>query len=154
MNRQFKIQDPEWGEKTIFVIHEYKEDGLIRWQKEWDQFRTDPELMQIGNLFSPISFEAYQDALRGHTQPIINELGLPPHACLLKTPDPNLQCGLRENCSMHDPDNCLGNLDEVPACFEADIKSEEDTEVRALTARVFELWRMGFYIVIAPITEF
>lgn len=155
MNRQFRIHDPQWGESTLFVIHKYKEDEEgLRWQKDWDLFRTDPDLQEIGALFSHITYEAYQDALRGHCQPIIEQLGLPPHACLLKTSEEVLKCGLRDNCSMHDPTKCHGNLEDVPACYEANIKSEDEGHLRALTARIFELWRKGFYIIVVPYTDF
>lgn len=148
MSRQFKIQDEHWGEYTLFVIHKYNDDT---WESEWDIFRADPDLQPVGNLFTHVSYDAYQDALRNHSLPIIQELGLSPEACFAKLKEEQLVCAHRGTCSMHDPAACLGDQDP-PACFEANLK-EDDSGANTLVARVYELWRLGFYIVVAPTTD-
>ena len=151
MTRQFKIQDDDWGEYTLFVIHKkFDEEGNIVWEDRWDCFRTDPELQHIGDLFTEVSYDAYQDALRNHGFRLIQELGPPPEACFLKTNDTALLCVHRDNCAMHDPDECLGNK-EPPVCFEANATTTEpDHNKNTLTTQIFDMWRNGFYVIIAP----
>ena len=152
MTRTFRIKDDSWGECPVFVIHRY-EDGT--WEKKWDLFRTDEPFKGIGNLFSVVTFEAYQDALRGHSIRLIKELQLPPEGCFSKTGNALLLCRHRDNCSMHDPEDCLADNDpHPPLCFEANaIEDEESTEKNMLMTQVFDMWRKGFYIIIAPMEE-
>lgn len=126
MGRQFTAHDPDWGAIDLYVITEY-EDG--RWEGEWEPFRIMPELAPISQLFSRVSYEAYQDALRKYPMPLIKELGLPPEICLVKL-------GIGGSTMVGGT-----RLDEGdPGLF----------EVETFALKAYELWRMGVYIVIAP----
>ncbi len=154
MTRQFKIQDDDWGEYTLFVIYKKQdENDNTVWEDKWDCFRTDPELQHIGDLFTDVSYDAYQDALRNHGLRLIQELGPSPEACFLKTKNDALLCAHRDNCAMHDPNDCLGNK-EPPVCFEANATTDEpDHNKNTLTTQIFDMWRNGFYVIIAPTTR-
>jgi len=145
-SRVFKIQDPSWGEHDILVIHE-NEDGT--WDEEWRAFQEHPEVSKVGALFSRVTQEAYQDALHKYTTPLIQELGLPPEACLIKTPPQMKLCAHRKTCAMHEKGLCLGDNPKAPMCYQAALEGL-DTAVEIQVARVFELWRMGFYIIVVP----
>lgn len=159
MTRQFKIQDDDWGEYTLFVIHkrqdhhdqdhdhDHQDETSFVWEDKWDCFRTDPDLQHIGDLFTEVSYDAYQDALRNHGLRLIQELGPPPEACFLKTNNDALLCAHRNNCAMHDPEDCLGNK-EPPVCFEANATTDHNKNT--LTSQIFDMWRNGFYVIIAP----
>lgn len=144
MPRQFKLHDPDWGERLFYVIHE-DPDGS--WPLEWEPFRVLPELKPVSDLFSRVSNASYQDALRQYAMPLLKELGLPPEACLIKTPQEMIPCQLRKSCAMHDKKTCRGDKDEVPPCYQATVTSLEEG-ISNQVSRVFELWRLGFYILI------
>lgn len=146
MSRQFLMQDPTWGEYRVIVIHE-DENGA--WPDEWRAFQEDGEVAVIGNLFSYVSYSAYQDALHNHYLPLIKELQIPPYACLLKTPDEMKQCAHKKSCAMYDKTACLGDNPKVPTCYQAAL-GDLDSSLEIQAARVFELWRMGFYIIVVP----
>lgn len=145
-SRQFKIHDPHWGEHDVLVIHE-NADGS--WDEEWRPFQEHPEVSKVGSLFSRVSQESYQDALRKYTTPLIQELGLPPEACLIKTPPEMKLCAHRKSCAMYEKGVCLGDNPKVPTCYQAELDGLEPS-VEIQVARVFELWRMGFYIIVVP----
>jgi hypothetical protein len=150
MARQFQTKDPHWGTQSFFVIHSY-DDGT--WESEWDVFRTD--LKTIGSLFSQVSFDAYQDCLRKHALPLLRELGPGPVACLLKMTSPYITCAHRSQCSMYDKKQCVGNQ-SPPTCFESEVSEKEREacpEAGTLIARVFDLWRQGFHIIVAPYSD-
>lgn len=148
--RQFTVIDSVWGSYDLFVITEYPgdddgNDGNDEgtrpfWGRAWEIFHTNPALKPITDLFSRISYEAYQDALRGHVMPLLRELGPEPEACLLKL-------GITSEAL----DGMEGDL--LPWASEDLEKGDEDDfrfEVETSALFVYELWRSGVYIIIAP----
>lgn len=148
-SRHFKIQDPEWGEFNLLVLHEDKEGSL---DEEWKAFQEHSEVAHIGALFSRVTQDAYQDALNKYTTPLIQELGLPPEGCLIKTPSEMKLCAHRKSCAMYEKGVCLGDNPKVPTCYQAEGGGLEPS-IEIQVARVFELWRMGFYIIVVPSSD-
>jgi hypothetical protein len=149
MSRQFKLKDPSWGEHDILVIHE-DDEGV--WPDEWIAFQTDPEVSRLGALFSRVTQEAYQDALRNYPTRLIKELGLPPLAWLIKAPSEMKQCAFKRSCAMYDKGACQGDNNKVPVCYQAALE-EAGVPVEIQVSRVFELWRLGFYIIVVPTSD-
>lgn len=147
MARKFVLNDPSWGEVPCVILHE---DVNGAWESKWEILREEESVSSIISCFSVVSQSAYQDALRHYPLPLIQELGLPPAACLMKTKDKFLQCAHRKLCSMYEKKGCLGDKASVPVCFQADI-GEDRQDIEIKITEVFELWRMGFYILrVAP----
>lgn len=146
MSRFFSVQDESWGAFSFFIIHT-REDGS--WEDDWDIFRTSDELLPISQYFTLASYDAYQDALRNYPMSLIKELGPKPSLCLLKQREPFVECSERLKCSMFNKKKCVGNK-TPPICFTSNTSNKEAS---LLVARVYDLWRQGIYIVVAPKDE-
>lgn len=143
--RLFTVNDSEWGNFKVCVVYEQL-DGS--WRGDWNVFKGS--LYPIGRLFSKVSYNAYQDALRGGSISLIKELGVSPQNAFLKISKTNpeyLRCFHKDDCSMYDKNKCLGNKGNVPACFQAE---HEDSDESLLVTEVFSLWRQGVFIIVTP----
>lgn len=140
MSRTVTISHQKWDNYPLEVI-KIKEDGS--WG-EWEVLREHP----IAKLFSYTDSHTWEDALAGHSMPLIKGLGLPPSGSLIKTEKDILLCFHKDTCAAHDKQRCLGHKNP-PACYSANAGSDDlEDMLRIQMTKVLQLWRDGIYILV------
>lgn len=133
MSRRMTVHTDEKGKIEVFEV---RAKGGV-WETEWEPIRGT----QLASLFTEVSRETMQHALKGWTKPLAQALGLPPNGALLKLPMAARECGLRHGCAIHSPTDCHPTAKKMPWCFEPDGYS-------SVAGKAVQLWREGVYLVI------
>lgn len=118
-----------------------------QWEEEWRPVEEHPELGTVRQAISNVSFDAFEKALSGWPDPLIEELRLEPESCFIKVREDLKKCQHRNNCIDHRPDECGPHL-EFPVCFMANLDS--DFKTRSLLTRIFEYWSAGRWVCAVP----
>lgn len=143
MPRRLKLIPKELGELQLYLIYDY--DGV--WEEHWRPLQGHP----FTDVFTRISKEVMDHALKGWTKPLVDALGLPPAGALRRLPDASKQCARRAHCTLYIPRHCVPTSDLMPWCYEPDgIAKESD---RHLAAEAISLWREGVYILVVQETK-
>lgn len=142
MSRLFDIEHEDQGGYRIQAILT-REDGS--WSDPWHHVQSE-DYNWLTRHFSRVDRSTYEDALHGHTLPLIQALGRPPEGCLAKITRERLQCLHHDTCPMYDKEACFGHR-TPPACFEAGSQEHALGERDVLT-HTFGLWRRGAHIIV------
>lgn len=134
MSRLVNFDTPQLGLIRIFAF--WNQGG--RWEKEWDTLRGT----WVGSLISPITDEAFTNALHKYYKPLVDQLGLPPHGALIKLESP--ECFWRTSCAMYSSNDCLVRAKKRPMCFQPDV----DERQLAAASEVVNHWTEGTYVVV------
>lgn len=138
MSRRLKVITREVGDLQLFLI--YETAGV--YETEWRPLQgTD-----IAALFTPITRELVECALKGYTSPLVKTLGVPPNGALRKLPIAAKECVNKGRCSLFIPRDCVPTAVKMPWCYEPG--GIEDENVRRLASEVVGLWRGGVYVLV------
>ena len=138
MPRRLKIDTLEMGFLELFLI--FNEHGV--WEPEWRPLQGDA----LTALFTVVSKDTMDHALKGWSRPLVSALQLAPDGCLIKLPKDAKRCGARANCPFYDKKTCFPTAKKMPWCFVPDgVEGEE--RVR-LAAEVIKFWREGVYVLV------
>ena len=143
MARKVTFEDDRGVEYPVFAIR-YGPDG---WEDDWSCIEEHDELSSVIDVFSSVSFDAYEKALSGWVDPLVEELGLEPLDCFIKVQEDLKKCRHRGGCIDHRPDECGPHL-SFPVCFMADVDAQFRT--RSKLTRLFEYWASGRWVCLVP----
>lgn len=138
MPRQLKLPTRELGDLSLFVIYQYGDSYEPLWKPLQGQ--------AITSLFTVITKETYDHALKGWTLPLVKALRLAPEYALHKLPVKNSVCFERPRCPLYNQRECVPTHKKMPWCFLPE--GIEDLVTRRLAGEVVRLWREQVYIVV------
>ena len=130
-----KFPDPAWGDPSIARVIPIGDDpwGILRFLvgTPWDP------------LFPRIPEDILDQALRGHTTPLMRILGPPPKALAKRLPVEDGTCRMKDQCINAGP-LCIPGL-KVPMCWEPQGVSPYHSPY---LSHVVQLWRVGIVVVL------
>lgn len=138
MSRRLRLATVELGFLELYLIYRYGE----RFEADWAPL----EAHGISGLFTYVSKDTMDHALRGFTRPLVHGLGLAPVGCLRKLPVANRECEHRVGCQFYDRAGCVVTAKKLPPCFQP--AGVEGDVARQLGHDVVALWREGVFIVV------
>lgn len=138
MSRRLKVASAEMGFLELYLIYQYGEE----YESDWRALQGHP----LTSLFTVVSKETMDHALKGFTRPLVQQLGLPPLGCLHKFPPASRECVHRAECPFYDRTDCLPTAKKLPNCYQPD--GVEGEEARRLGHEVVTFWREGVFIVV------
>ena len=134
-----KLANAELG-GHIEVLAIQETDG--EWEREWEPLRGT----EFGDLFSLVSKEVVDHALKGWSKPLTDALGLSPKHALIKLPRKFRWCYRQPKCPLYNEHWCHMPSPKMPWCFEpAEVDSQP---IRDAAARAIEQWREGVYLLV------
>lgn len=138
MSRRLKVITREVGELQLFLI--YERQGA--YEAEWRPLQGNA----VAALFTCITRETMEFALKGYTSPLVKALGIPPNGALRKLPIAARECFMKARCSLYVARDCVPTAVKMPWCYEPG--GNEDEHVRKLASEVIGLWREGVYVLV------
>lgn len=148
MSRTLSIAHPDWGRFRIYLILE-KPDGT--WEKDWEPLRQAEEFKPLVDLFTRIDEYVFNEALKGHTMPVLKQLGISPENCYRKLRNAEInECQTRKGCSAYDKEVCRFTA-KTPLCF---LPKSENEQARVLGSQVAQFWKEGTWVVVTSDSRF
>jgi len=138
VSRRLKIASAEMGFLELYLIYQYGAD----YEADWKPLQGHP----LAGLFTSVSKETMDHALKGFTRPFVQQLGLPPLGCLHKIPTGSRECAHVAECPFYDKMACLPTSKKLPNCYQP--AGVEGDVARQLGHEVVALWREGVFIVV------
>lgn len=136
MPRRLRLVTREAGTLEVQAIYQM---GDV-WEAAWAPLQATG----FAEVFSSVSDEVMNHAIRGYTKPFVEALGLPPQGALRKLPKEHRQCEQRLRCPSFTP-GCVTTDPKMPDCFQP---SGVPEGARTLAYEAVRLWREGVYIVV------
>ncbi len=136
MPRRLKVATRELGQLEMYLIYAKGET----WEDEWRPLQGTG----VGDLFTVVTKEVMDHALRGWSKPLVSALGIPPKGALRKMPHP--LCVKRDRCTFYEARDCIPTGRNLPHCYQPEgLPSDES---RAAAFEAVRLWREGVYIAV------
>jgi hypothetical protein len=135
--RRLKILTREAGPLELQLIYQVGD----MWEAAWAPLQNT----EFASLFSTVTDEVMNHAIRGYTKPFVTALGLQPQGALRKLPKEHQRCEHVERCPYYDAANCSPSSKKMPDCFQPKNVVEE---ARTLAYEAIRLWRDAVYIVV------
>jgi hypothetical protein len=124
------------GELDLYLIYQYGED----WEDEWKPLQG----LEITEIFSVVTKEIADFALKGWAKPLVRSLGMAPIGAIRRIP--NVDCYQKEHCPFYDRKSCMPTHKKLPNCYVPG--NIESSEARILASEVVRMWRAGVTIVV------
>lgn len=97
-----------------------------------------------GDQIPQVSRKAMEEALYGHLQPLMKELGSPPNGRMLKLPGHAWRCSMEQECHLAGPE-CYP-CKKMPICYDAAGVSGVEKDTRSMVARYWAEGRFVFTV--------
>lgn len=136
MARRLTLPTLEMGNLEVFLIYQYGDE----WEEEWRPLQGH----KITELFSVVSKEVSDFALKRYSKPLVKALSFAPEGALSRMP--NQQCYRRDHCTFYEKKVCLPKHKKLPTCYSPE--GIDSPEARILASEVVRLWREGVYVVV------
>jgi hypothetical protein len=142
------MNHPDWGRFRLLLILENSE-GV--WEKTWEPLRQAEEFKPLVDLLSRIDEYTFNEALKGHSMPVLKNLGISPEHCTRKLQKHEInECLTRVGCSAWTKEDCRFSS-KTPICF---VPKSENEAARQLASQIAQHWREGTWVVVTSDSQF